>query len=224
MVQGEKHHLSAMLTVKRFMCNMLQENCYIVSDETKECVVIDCGAAYQEERGAISHYIKNEGLKPVHLLATHGHLDHNWGNIALYDEFGLKVEARAEDTFLIEHLGKQAREMFGFELAEEEAPVGHYFSEGEAVSFGTHRLQIIHTPGHTPGGCCYYCEEEKVMFSGDTLFRMSIGRTDFEGSSWTQMAESLHQLAKLPADTTIYSGHGPQSTIADELRFNPYMR
>lgn len=203
---------------------MLQENCYIVSDETKECVIIDCGAAYQEERGAISHYIKNDGLKPVHLLATHGHLDHNWGNIAIYEEFGLKVEARAEDAFLIEHLGKQASDLFGFELNEEEAPIGHYFADDEQLRFGSHIFTILHTPGHTPGGCVFYCESEKVAFTGDTLFRMSIGRTDFEQGNWTKMAESLQMLAKLPADTIIYSGHGPQSTIADERLFNPYMR
>ena len=213
-----------MLTIKRFVVNMLQENCYVVSDDTKECVIIDCGAQYQEERGAISHYIKDQGLKPVHLLATHGHLDHNWGNIALYNEFGLKVEARSEDAFLIAHLGKQASELFGFELNEEEAPVGHYFTEDETIRFGTHQFFILHTPGHTPGGCVFYCEEEDTAFTGDTLFRMSIGRTDFEGGSWTEMAESLRKLAKLPAKTTIYSGHGPMTTIADELQYNMYMR
>lgn len=213
-----------MLTIKRIMCNMLQENCYVVSDETKECVIIDCGAQYPEERSAIIHYIKDEGLQPVHLLATHGHLDHNWGNIALYKEFGLKVESRAEDDFLIAHLGKQAADLFGFELNEEEAPVGHYFAEGEQIHFGTHHFDILHTPGHTPGGCVYYCEDEYVAFTGDTLFRMSIGRTDFDGGSWQEMAESLQQLAKLPADTQVLCGHGPQTTIADERQFNPYLR
>ncbi|MBQ7420343.1 MAG: MBL fold metallo-hydrolase [Prevotella sp.] len=213
-----------MLNIKRFVVNMLQENCYVVSDDTKECVIIDCGAQYQEERGAISHYIKENGLRPVHLLATHGHLDHNWGNIALYDEFDLKVEARSEDAFLIEYLGKQASELFGFQLNEEEAPVGHYFADGETICFGSHTFTILHTPGHTPGGCVYYCAAEKVAFTGDTLFRMSIGRTDFEGGSWQEMTESLHQLAQLPVDTTLYSGHGPMTTIAEELKYNPYLR
>lgn len=213
-----------MLNIKRFVVNMLQENCYVVSDETRECVIIDCGAQYQEERGAISHYIKEENLKPVHLLATHGHLDHNWGNHALYEEFGLKVEARAEDAFLIEHLGKQASDLFGFQLNEKEAPIGHYFTNDEQIHFGSHTLTILHTPGHTPGGCTYYCEAEKVAFTGDTLFRMSIGRTDFEGGSWQAMKESLQMLAKLPVDTTLLSGHGPQSTIADERQYNPYLK
>ena len=213
-----------MLNIKRFMCNMLQENCYVVSDETKECVIIDCGAQYPEERSAISRYIKDNGLKPVHLLATHGHLDHVWGNHAIYEAFGLKVEARSEDAFLIEDLAKQANDFFGFQLNEEEAPIGHYFTDDEQVTFGTHHFTILHTPGHTPGGCVYYCEDEHVAFTGDTLFRMSIGRTDFERGSWQDMAESLQRLTQLPADTVIWSGHGPQTTIADEKQFNPYMR
>lgn len=203
---------------------MLQENCYVVSDDTKECVIIDCGAAYQEERDAISQYIKEEGLKPVHLLATHGHLDHNWGNMAIYKQYGLKAEAMSEDEYLIAHLGKQASELFGFQLEEEEAPIGHYFAKDEQISFGNHVLTILHTPGHTPGSCVFYCESEHVAFTGDTLFRMSIGRTDFEGGSWREMSESLQKLAKLPAETVVYTGHGPQTTIADELQFNLYMR
>lgn len=203
---------------------MLQENCYIVSDETKECVIIDCGAYYPEERDAISNYIKGNGLKPVHLLATHGHLDHNWGNHSIYETLGLKVEAMSEDSFLIEHLNQQGSDLFGIHLQEGEAPVGHYFTKDEQIHFGSHTFTLLHTPGHTPGSCTFYCEEEKVAFTGDTLFRMSIGRTDFDGGSWPDMTESLRKLAKLPAETVIYSGHGPQTTIAEELQYNPYLR
>ena len=203
---------------------MLQENCYIVSDETKECVIIDCGAYYPEERDAISNYIKDNGLKPVHLLATHGHLDHNWGNHSIYETLGLKVEAMSEDSFLIEHLNQQGSDLFGIHLQEGEAPVGHYFTNDEQIHFGSHTFTLLHTPGHTPGSCTFYCEEEKVAFTGDTLFRMSIGRTDFDGGSWPDMTESLRKLAKLPAETVIYSGHGPQTTISEELQYNPYLR
>lgn len=203
---------------------MLQENCYIVSDETKECVIIDCGAYYPEERDAISNYIKDNGLKPVHLLATHGHLDHNWGNHSIYETLGLKVEAMSEDSFLIEHLNQQGSDLFGIHLQEGEAPVGHYFTNDEQIHFGSYTFTILHTPGHTPGSCTFYCKEEKVAFTGDTLFRMSIGRTDFDGGSWTDMTESLGKLAKLPTETVIYSGHGPQTTIAEELQYNPYLR
>ena len=201
---------------------MLQENCYVINDETKECVIIDCGAVYQEERDAICHYIKDEGFQPVHLLATHGHLDHNWGNIALFEEFGLKVETKAEDSFLIEHLDKQASTLFGLQLNEEEAPIGHYFADDEQICFGSHHFIILHTPGHTPGSCVFYCENENMAFTGDTLFRMGVGRTDFEGGSWEKMAESLRLLAKLSANTVIYGGHGPQTTIKDELEYSLY--
>ena len=85
------------MDITRFACNMLQENCYVVSDDTKECVIIDCGAFYQEERKAIVDYIRSNGLKPVHLLATHGHIDHNFGNNTIYEEFGLKPEVDAHD-------------------------------------------------------------------------------------------------------------------------------
>ena len=213
-----------MLNVKRFECNMLQENCFIVSDETNECVIIDCGAYYPHERDALCNYIKDNGLKPVHLLATHGHLDHNWGNHAIFEAFGLKVESMSEDAFLIEHLNKQGEDLFGIHLEEEEAPVGHYFTKDEEIHFGSHTFTILHTPGHTPGGCVYYCEAEKTAFTGDTLFRMSIGRTDFEGGSWQQMMGSLRRLAELPTDTTFYCGHGPQTTLAEELQYNPYLR
>ena len=214
-----------MLTVKRFMCNMLQENCYIVSDETKECVVIDCGAAYQEERGAISHYIKNEGLKPVHLLATHGHLDHNFGNVRLFHAYGLKVEICGEDQQLVEQLPEQAKNLFGMTISEECPQVGRLLKDGDEITFGSHTLCVLHTPGHSHGSCLYYCAEEKTVFTGDTLFRMSIGRTDFAEGSWAEMEQSLKNVvAKLPKETTVLAGHGPQSTIADELQYNPYLR
>jgi glyoxylase-like metal-dependent hydrolase (beta-lactamase superfamily II) len=214
-----------MLNVKTFQCNMLGENCYVVSDETRESVIIDCGAQYPEERMAISQYIKKEALKPIHLLCTHGHLDHCFGNIFMMNEFGLKPEVSGEDLFLIEDLDKQARNMFGFSIGEPTPPIGHLFSTDEEISFGNHRLQILPTPGHTPGSVVFYCKEESLLFSGDTLFRMSIGRTDFERGSWTDMMHSLHEvLAKLPANTVVYTGHGPETNIGDEVQMNPYFR
>jgi glyoxylase-like metal-dependent hydrolase (beta-lactamase superfamily II) len=130
----------------------------------------------------------------------------------------------SEDAFLIEHLNQQGCDLFGIHLQEGEAPVGHYFTKDEQIHFGSHTFTLLHTPGHTPGSCTFYCKEEKVAFTGDTLFRMSIGRTDFDGGSWTDMTESLGKLAKLPTETVIYSGHGPQTTIAEELQYNPYLR
>ncbi len=214
-----------MLNIKRLMCNPLQENCYVVSDDSGECVIIDCGAFYPEEEEAISNYIGREKLHPVHLLATHGHLDHNFGNTWIDRTYGLRVEIVRADDYLIEHLSEQAANLFGLQLPQEETSVGRWLADGETISFGAHTLSVIGTPGHTPGSCLFWCKEEKVAFTGDTLFRMSIGRTDFDGGSYKQMVESLRLIAAtLPTDTTIYCGHGQSSTIADELHYNPYLR
>ena len=214
-----------MLNIQRFMCNPLQENCYVVSDESKECVIIDCGAYYEEEHDAIQRYISTQQLKPVHLLATHGHLDHNFGNVRLFHAYGLKVEIGVEDQQLVEQLPEQARNLFGMSISEERPPIGRLLKDGDIITFGTHSLKVLNTPGHSHGSCLFYCEEENVAFTGDTLFRMSIGRTDFPEGSWAAMEQSLKNVvAKLPKETTVLSGHGPQSTIADELRYNPYLR
>ena len=214
-----------MITVKRFTCNVLAENCYVVSDESHEAVIIDCGVMYQEEGIAITQYIRDNGLHPVHLLCTHGHFDHCMGNGLIYREFGLKPEAHIGDQFLMETMQQQTTDILGVALPMEVPPVCRYFTDKDAITFGSHTLRILHTPGHTPGGVTYYCKEEGIAFSGDTLFRMSIGRTDFDGGSYEQIVHSLREvLAVLPPDTKVYPGHGPETTIADEIRYNPYMK
>lgn len=214
-----------MIQIKRFTCNPLEENCYVVSDDTQECVIIDCGAFYQEENNAIINYIRKGNLSPVHLIATHGHLDHNFGNSTIFNEFGLKVEVCSEDGYLIEDLPKQATDLFGIDINHDQPEVGRWLKDGDTITFGNHTLKVLQTPGHTPGSALIYCEEEHTCFTGDTLFRMSIGRTDFDGGSWEQMEQSLSNVvANLPKETIVLSGHGPQSTIEEELKYNPYLR
>ena len=214
-----------MITVRHFTCNMLAENCYVVSDDSHEAVIIDCGVMYQEEGTAITRYISDNSLHPVHLLCTHGHFDHCMGNGLIYKTYGLKPEAHIEDRYLMETMQQQTVDILGVSLPMEVPPMGKYFTEKDAITFGTHVLRILHTPGHTPGGVTFYCKEEGIAFSGDTLFRMSIGRTDFDRGSYEQMVSSLKNvLAVLPPDTKVYTGHGPSTTIADELLYNPYMR
>jgi len=214
-----------MFNVQRIECNPLQENCYVVSDESRECVIIDCGAMYNEELAALDHYIADNQLKPLHLLATHGHLDHNFGNAHMFRKYGLKVEICVEDQDLVERLPEQARDIFGIEIPADQPSSGRLLGNGDVITFGSHQLQVLQTPGHTHGSCLFYCAEEHTAFTGDTLFRMSIGRTDFAEGSWAEMEKSLRDVvAKLPKETIVLSGHGPQSTIADELRYNPYLR
>ena len=212
-----------MIEVKKFVVNMLQENCYVVSDETKECVIIDCGAFYPEERQAIVDYIKGNELKPKHLLATHGHLDHNFGNDTIYDTFNLQLEISSRDENLVNSLAAQAKKFYDMTLEIEHPPIGHFFEENEMVEFGTHKLKVLETPGHSKGCVCFWEESEGLLFSGDTLFRNSIGRTDLGGGSMMQIIQSLRFLAQLPDQTVVLPGHGPQTTIGEELAHNPYM-
>jgi glyoxylase-like metal-dependent hydrolase (beta-lactamase superfamily II) len=214
-----------MMTIKTFQCNMLQENAYVLSDDTNEAVIIDCGAYYDTERQAIVDYLLNQKLTPVHLLCTHGHFDHCFGNDTIFETFGLKPEVHADDEFLLRDLGEQVMNLFGSSYHRPTPPIGHFLSNNETIHFGNHQLQVLHTPGHTPGGVIFYCAEESVAFTGDTLFRMSVGRTDFERGSWKDLLNSLQTVvSKLPDKTTVYPGHGPITNIAEEKRSNPYMR
>lgn len=119
----------------------------------------------------------------------------------------------------------QTKDFLGVSLPLDVPPVGRYLADKDIITFGNHTLKVLHTPGHTPGGVVFNCEEEHVAFSGDTLFRMSIGRTDFERGSYEDMLNSLQNvLAKLPSDTKVCPGHGPETNIGDEIRYSPYMR
>ena len=212
------------MTIKTFPFNLLQENTYVVSDETRDCVIIDCGAYYDDERKAITDYISSQGLKPCRLLATHGHWDHNLGIDTIYQTYGLQVEAAKEDEFIITDIPRNFQSIIGAPLRREYPPVGRFFAPNEVIRFGNHSLQVLKTPGHSPGSVVFYCAEEHTAFTGDTLFRMSVGRTDFEGGSYEDLMNSLaNVLAKLPDETTILPGHGPQSTIGYEKKYNPYI-
>ena len=211
------------MEIKTFVCNMLEENCYVVSDETKECVIIDCGAFYGEERDAIVRYIDNNQLKPVHLLATHGHLDHNFGNNTILEHYGLKPEVAEGDRNMMNNYNQQAQKFYGMQLNFELPEAGSVITDNQDITFGNHKLKVIPTPGHSKGSVTFYCKEENVAFTGDTLFQQSIGRTDLHGGSMMQIIQSLRIIAQLPDNTKVYPGHGYTTTIGYELSRNPYM-
>lgn len=143
---------------------MIRENCYVVSDSTGECVIIDCGAYYEEERRAVVDYIRSNHLAPKHLLATHGHVDHNFGNNTIADEFGLKVECGSGDEGFMNDLKGQAEKMFNVVVDYDFPPIGHFFTNEEVITSGDHKFATIATPGHSPGGTTFYCAEEKRSF------------------------------------------------------------
>ncbi len=214
-----------MLNIQKFVFNPYQENTYVVSDETRECCVIDCGAMFDNEKIALAEYIEENLLTPVHLLCTHGHFDHCVGNDVIYRQFGLKPQIHSKDLNLLNQLSDQAMYFIGVDYESEMPPVGKLIDENDIISFGNHRFSILHTPGHTMGSILFYCEEEHCVFSGDTLFQMSIGRTDFPEGSYNDMMNSLSNvIAKLPPETEVWSGHGPKTTIGTELKYNPFLR
>ncbi len=211
------------LQIKTFECNMFGENTYIVSDSSNECVIIDCGALYAGEFQAMSDYISSNKLRPVHLLATHGHVDHHFGDNDVLETFGLKAEMSEADLEQLMTVKEQAKERFHLDVDLNFPTPETFIEEGDVIKFGNHQFSVISTPGHSPGSVCFYDKEEGVLFTGDTLFKGSIGRTDFPGGSMFQIINSLRFLAQLPDSTKLYPGHGEPTTIGFEVAHNPYM-
>ena len=203
---------------------MFPVNCYVVWDETYEAVDIDPGCYYEEEKQALKTFILSNKLTVKHLLNTHLHLDHIFGNPFMLKEFGLKAEACQIDEFWLENAAKQSR-MFGFELKEEPVPLGKYLHDGDFISFGNTQLEAIHVPGHSPGSLVFYSKGDNCMFSGDVLFQGSIGRADLAGGNFDDLREHIcSRLFVLPNETIVYPGHGAPTTIGIEKVENPFFR
>ncbi len=213
-----------MVNIERFVCNDIRENCYVVSDDSKECLIVDCGAYYEAEKKALQQYIEKNQLTPTRLISTHGHVDHHLGDRFVYDTWGIRPEVPAADEPFIQQLPQQAAALMGLRLTQEDfAPVGCYLKADDRISFGNHTFSIIETPGHSPGSVFFYCEQENIAFSGDTLFQGSVGRTDFQGGSMFMLIQSLRHISQLPDNTEIFPGHGEMTTIGLEETSNPYL-
>ncbi|MDR2956110.1 MAG: MBL fold metallo-hydrolase [Prevotella sp.] len=213
------------MKVKIFEFNPIRENTYIAYDKTKECVIIDPGCFFQEERSEFLDFIVDNDLVVKHLLNTHMHFDHIFGNEFIYEQFHLLPEGNKGDEFLLEQMPLQM-EMFGFKNDGYKAPkIGKYLKENDIVTFGNQRFIVLEVPGHSPGHIVFYNQEAGCVFAGDVLFRGSIGRTDLAGGNHQQLIDGIKgKLLTLPGDTVIYSGHGPLTTIREEIRSNYYLQ
>lgn len=213
------------MEVKTFAVNPLEVNCYVVSDETKEAVIIDCGCFHPDEWAEIKNYIVKEQLKVVHLLNTHLHFDHIMGVPMVYNDLGLAPEANKNDLSIYNNVEKQISTFINMNVDHiEMPPLGRELRDGDTIEFGTHSFMVIQTPGHTRGGVCFYCKEENALFTGDTLFQCSIGRTDLEGGCYEDIIQSVKErLLVLTPETKVYPGHGPSSSIEFERKYNPYL-
>lgn len=209
-----------MLDVKTFIVNPLEVNCYIISDETKEAVIIDPGMFAESEWSDVKEYVDGHGLCVKHCLFTHTHFDHVMACHYVEKEWGLRPEGHADDVDQYKDLRRHVAMFLGFSMdVPSQPPFRNCVNEGSTITFGTHTIEVIHTPGHSRGSVCYYIKNEKALFAGDTLFAGSCGRTDLTGGNYTQMMHSLQRLTLLPADTIVYTGHGPSTTIKKETRW-----
>jgi len=211
-----------MIQIHSFTFNPFQENTYILSDETKKCVIIDPGCYTPEEKKEISEFISSHGLEPVKLLLTHAHIDHILGNNYICGKYNLEIEMNEIEKDLLRSADIYGQ-MWGINVEPSPAP-SVFLKEGDQVNFGNSTLEILFTPGHSPGSICFYNTNEKFAIAGDVLFYGSIGRTDLPGGDYETLIESIHQkVFPLGDDFKIYPGHGPSTTIAHEKQYNPFV-
>lgn len=213
------------MKVKEFKFNMLPVNSYVLWDEfTREAAVIDAGCYTPEECDELKQFIDDEGLTIKFLLNTHLHFDHIFGNGFLYKQYGLKTCAHRADEEWLTDAPNRTR-MFGLEFPGEPVPIGHYLEDGDELLLGRHIVQCIHVPGHSPGSLAFYCDYARCLFSGDILFRESIGRADLPGGNIRQLIDGIREkLFALPDATLVYPGHGELTTLGYEKQNNFYMK
>lgn len=211
-----------MIQIKKFTFNPVQENTFIVFDETGECVIIDAGCYFGDECQELDQFIVEKQLKPVRLINTHCHFDHIMGVTHCRSKYHIPFEIHPDEESLIDHAVEQG-DLFGIPMEPVDDPDA-YLKEGDQITFGNSYLQVIAAPGHSPGGVVFYNPEQKILFAGDVLFYGSIGRTDLPGGSFEQLIGNIKtKLLTLPEETMVFCGHGPQTTIGFEKKNNPFL-
>ena len=211
------------MKIARLIFNPLQENTYVVWDDTLEAVVIDAGNMSEKENATLEQFLSERGLKPVYALNTHGHFDHLMGVEFLRSRYGAKFAVSSKDKFLVEGAQQNAA-MFGIGGGNIVEVIDVDLEGMESIKFGQTELQIITTPGHTPGHVVFYEPQTKVLFTGDTLFRESIGRTDLPGGDYSWIMNSiLEKIMPLGDEVQVYPGHGDTTDIGHESMYNPFV-
>lgn len=209
----------------KFGFSLFGINTYVVVDEaTKKCAVVDPGMIEPEEENALVNYIERSGLTVTHVINTHLHVDHTVGDKFVADKFKVPVLGHKSDETLGARMQQQAM-MFGMREKLDAVSLTSYLEDGDKVKVGDGELDVLHVPGHSPGSIALYDPEGKYVIVGDALFDGSIGRTDLPGGDFGTLINSIKsKLLTLPDETTVYSGHGPATTIGKEKKYNPYLR
>ena len=219
------------MIIDQYVVGMVQTNCYVVANATtKECIVIDPGASGEQ----LAEKIRKSGYTPQAVLLTHGHFDHVGAAQTLAEEFGIQRYAHEAEAETLHDSKKNVSWMAGTSACYD-ADV--FVKDGALLTLAGFEIKVLHTPGHTEGGCCYYIAEEDVIFTGDTLFAQSVGRTDFPGGSMSQIVRSIREKVLTLTeeetnvdgdsvtvhDITVYPGHNDVTTIETERKYNPYI-
>ncbi len=208
----------APLRVEQYVVGSVQTNCYFaINDETKEVLIVDPGARADR----LAEIIEKEQLRPAAILLTHGHFDHAGAAAELAGRFQIEIYAQEQER---ETLENPALNLSGWEGREAAYQADHYLKDEQEMDLAGFHIRVLHTPGHTVGGCCYLFPYQNVLFSGDTLFHMSVGRTDFPKGSAAQLIRAIKEkLMALPDTITVYPGHDEITTIGTERMYNPYL-
>lgn len=211
------------LQIKKFTFSPLQENTYILFDETKECIIVDPGCYNTTEETALCNFIEMHQLKPVLLLNTHAHIDHIFGNHFVKIKYQIPFGLHSDDIPLFERAEAMAK-LWNLNYSPSPLPDFDLKNKRE-IAFGSSELEIRFAPGHAPGHVIFYHSQKELAVVGDTVFKGSIGRTDLPwGDHQTLLNSIQNQIFTLPDSTILYSGHGPETTVISEKQFNPFFQ
>ena len=212
-----------MLKLDSFIFSPIQENTYVIYNEKADCIIIDPGCYFDNEKEELANYIKESALNPVMLLNTHCHLDHVFGNKFVAEKYQLTLKIHEKEKEMLDIapasglLWNMPFDNYAGELV--------YLKEGDIVKLGDDELKILFLPGHSPGSIGFYCEKQNFIIAGDVLFNRSIGRTDLPLGDYGTLIKSISdKLLVLPDEVKVYSGHGPVTTIGEERVNNPYLK
>ncbi|MEZ4804868.1 MAG: MBL fold metallo-hydrolase [Bacteroidia bacterium] len=212
-----------MLKVKSFTFNPFGENTYIVYSENGECIIFDPGMYLSSEQEELSRFIDANQLKPIHLINTHCHIDHIFGNTYCADKYNLKLKAHQLEKSILA-MGEQSAMLYGLKY-HKSVEIKTSINEKETIEIGQDQLELRFTPGHSPGSLSFYNQDFNFVIVGDALFKHSIGRTDLPGGDHQTLINSIKsELLSLPDQTIVYSGHGDPTTIGEERKSNPFLQ
>ncbi len=212
-----------MFLIESFTFNPVQENTYILHNESKKCIIIDPGCYFEHEKEKVISFIESHDLTPVMLINTHCHLDHVFGNKPMAEKYNLTLQAHKLEKDILD-LAPASGLMYDLPFDNYQGQIT-WLEEGDIIRLDDDELEIIHVPGHSPGSICLYCKAQKFLIGGDVLFQHSIGRSDIPGGDGPALVRNIQsKIFPLPDDVVVYSGHGPTTTIGEEKRNNPFLQ